>query len=163
MRWRILLIHFSLVPVHIQGYSLQQRQDYLRERANRLRPSCVTNSNISSKLRKIVRESKNAESSMTGCSFWSGEWREVTRARWAAFGKLNDFLIWPPWTIAARLRSCQNMADEISIHVQRSGKVDALRLVNFVPAVAYHHCLNLPAAFTQSGALTFANLCKIFA
>ena len=32
-------------------------------------------------------------------------------------------------------------------------------LVNFVPAVAYHFCLNLPAAFTQPGALTFADVC----
>ena len=32
-------------------------------------------------------------------------------------------------------------------------------MVNFITAVAYHFCLNLPAAFTQPGALTLANLC----
>ena len=31
--------------------------------------------------------------------------------------------------------------------------------MNFIPAVAYHSCLNLPAAFTQPGALTFADGC----
>ena len=35
--------------------------------------------------------------------------------------------------------------------------------MNFVPAVTYHHCLNLPAVFTQPGALTFSNLCKTLA
>ena len=33
-------------------------------------------------------------------------------------------------------------------------------LVNFVPAVAYQLCSSLPAAFTQPGASTLANLCK---
>ena len=33
-----------------------------------------------------------------------------------------------------------------------------LCLVNFVSAVAYHFCFNLPAAFTQPGALTFADV-----
>ena len=35
--------------------------------------------------------------------------------------------------------------------VQRSAKVDAPGLANFVPALAYCFCLNLPAAFTQPG------------
>ena len=43
--------------------------------------------------------------------------------------------------------------------LQRSAKVDAPGFVNFAPAVAYHFCLNLPAAFTQSGAPTLADLC----
>ena len=31
MRWRILLMHLSLVPVHIHGYSLQKMQNYTWE------------------------------------------------------------------------------------------------------------------------------------
>ena len=33
-------------------------------------------------------------------------------------------------------------------------------MVNFVPAVAYHFCLALPAAFTQPGALLLAEPCR---
>ena len=36
--------------------------------------------------------------------------------------------------------------------VQRSAKVGAPGLVNFITAVAYHFCPCLPAAFTQLGA-----------
>ena len=36
----------------------------------------------------------------------------------------------------------------------RLAKVDAPGLVNFIPAVAYHFCLNLPAASTKHGAST---------
>ena len=43
--------------------------------------------------------------------------------------------------------------------VQRSAKVGAPSLVKFVPAVAYHFCLNLPAAFTQPGASILVDLC----
>ena len=43
--------------------------------------------------------------------------------------------------------------------VQRSDKVDAPGLVNFITAVAYHFCPNLPAAFTQPRASTLADLC----
>ena len=42
---------------------------------------------------------------------------------------------------------------------ERSDKFGAAGLVNFIPAVAYHFCLNLPAAFTKPGALTLADLC----
>ena len=38
---------------------------------------------------------------------------------------------------------------EVLFILQRSAKVNAPGLVNFIPAVAYHICLNLPAAFTQ--------------
>ena len=34
-------------------------------------------------------------------------------------------------------------------------------LVNFVPAVAYHFCLALPAAFTQPGARLLAEPCSV--
>ena len=44
--------------------------------------------------------------------------------------------------------------------VQRSAKVGAPGLVNFITAVAYHFCLSLTTAFTQPGASTLANLCK---
>ena len=44
-------------------------------------------------------------------------------------------------------------------YLQRSAKVDAPGSVNFVPAVAYHFCLNLHAAFTQPGASTLADIC----
>ena len=40
--------------------------------------------------------------------------------------------------------------------VQRSAKRRAPGLVNFVPAVAYHFCLALPAAFMQPGARLLA-------
>ena len=39
--------------------------------------------------------------------------------------------------------------------------VDAAGFAKFVPALAYHFCLKLPAAFTQPGAPTLANLCNI--
>ena len=42
----------------------------------------------------------------------------------------------------------------LAIHVQTSAK----GLVNFIPAVAYHFCLSLPAAFMQPGASTSADL-----
>ena len=43
--------------------------------------------------------------------------------------------------------------------IQRSAIVNAPGFVNCVPAVAYHFCLNLPAAFTQPGASALADLC----
>ena len=41
-----------------------------------------------------------------------------------------------------------------------SAKVGAPGLVNFITAVAFHFCPSLPAALTQPGASTLANLCK---
>ena len=46
--------------------------------------------------------------------------------------------------------------------MQSPKKVFAHGLVNFVPAVAYLFCLNLPAAFSQPGAKTFFGLCIAF-
>ena len=46
-----------------------------------------------------------------------------------------------------------------SRQVQRSAEVGATGLVNFITAVAYHFCPSLPAAFTQPGASTLADLC----
>ena len=45
-------------------------------------------------------------------------------------------------------------------YVQISAKVGARGLKNFIPAVAYHFCLNLLAAFTQPGVPTLADLCR---
>ena len=46
------------------------------------------------------------------------------------------------------------------ITIQRSAKVGAPGLVNFITALAYHFCPSLPAAFTQQVASTLADLCK---
>ena len=48
------------------------------------------------------------------------------------------------------------------IHIQRLAKVCAPGLVNFTTALAYHFCRSLPAAFTQPGASTLADLCTHF-
>ena len=45
--------------------------------------------------------------------------------------------------------------------IQGSTKRRALGLVNFVPALAYHFCLNLPAAFTQPGARHLVEPCTL--
>ena len=44
--------------------------------------------------------------------------------------------------------------------MQRLAEVGATVLVNFITAVAYHFCPSLPAAFTQPGAPTLADLCS---
>ena len=44
--------------------------------------------------------------------------------------------------------------------VQRSAKINAPGLVTFVPALALHFCLSLPAAFTQPVASTLADPCE---
>ena len=45
------------------------------------------------------------------------------------------------------------------MQVQDSTNRRAPGLVNFVPALAYHFCLNLPAAFTQPGARLLVEPC----
>ena len=47
------------------------------------------------------------------------------------------------------------------ICVQGSTNRRALGLVNFVPALAYHFSLNLPAAFTQPGARLLVEPCTV--
>ena len=47
----------------------------------------------------------------------------------------------------------------VDLYVQGSTNRRALGLVNFVPALAYHFCLNLPAAFTQPGARLLVEPC----
>ena len=49
----------------------------------------------------------------------------------------------------------------VSSFVERSAKVCAPGLVKLITAVAYHFCPGLPAAFTQPGSWTFADLCKM--
>ena len=44
--------------------------------------------------------------------------------------------------------------------IQGAAEVGAPGLVNFIAAVAYHFFPSLPAAFTQPGASTLADLCK---
>ena len=43
--------------------------------------------------------------------------------------------------------------------IQGSTNRRALGLVNFVPALAYHFCLNFPAAFTEPGARLLVEPC----
>ena len=45
------------------------------------------------------------------------------------------------------------------MYVQRLAQVDAPGLVSFITAVAYHFRPSLPAAFTQPGTSTLADLC----
>ena len=45
---------------------------------------------------------------------------------------------------------------------QKPANVDAPGLMNFVPALAYHFCLNLPSAFTQPGSSTNKMKLKIY-
>ena len=57
----------------------------------------------------------------------------------------------------------QALRDDIKIlgQVQGSTNRRAPGLVNFVPALAYHFCLNLPAAFTQPGARLLVEPCSM--
>ena len=45
--------------------------------------------------------------------------------------------------------------------LQRSAKVGAPGLVNYIIVVAYHFCPSLAAAFMQPGASTLADLCTV--
>ena len=52
--------------------------------------------------------------------------------------------------------------DKLRDHVQGSTNRRAPGLVNFVLALAYHFCLNLPAAFTQPRARLLVEPCRYF-
>ena len=54
-----------------------------------------------------------------------------------------------------------NLRSRTAASVQGSAKRRAPDLVNFVPVVAHHFCLALPAAFTQPGAQLLAHPCNI--
>ena len=49
----------------------------------------------------------------------------------------------------------------IFVRVLGSSNRQAPGLVNFVPALAYHYCLNLPAAFTLPGAHLLVEPCTL--
>ena len=64
--------------------------------------------------------------------------------------------------LTAPLETLREIAHVCAEPSRHSANVDAPGLVNFVAAVAYHFCLNLPAALTQP-ASTFADLCNVSA
>ena len=55
--------------------------------------------------------------------------------------------------LATRIPASLDLSISNAFHLNLQGTAKRLRpgLVNFVPAVAYHFCLNLPAAFTKPG------------
>ena len=61
---------------------------------------------------------------------------------------------------AARKRYHATNLPSVSPIIQRSAKVFVRGLVNFVLALAYHFCLNLPAAFTQPRARLLVEPCN---
>ena len=66
------------------------------------------------------------------------------------------------WSIGSCVHSLLlAVRQNVSCSLQRSAKVGAPALVNFITAVAYHSCPSLPAAFTQPGASTLADLCNV--
>ena len=69
-----------------------------------------------------------------------------------------DFECYVLWSMKIQVNPTQ-VRDHQCHPVQRSAKVGAPGLVNFITAVAYHFCPSLPAAFTQPGASTLADLC----
>ena len=52
------------------------------------------------------------------------------------------------------------LSERATMYVQGSTNRRAPGLVNFVPALAHHFCLNLPAAFTQPGARLLVEPCS---
>ena len=56
-------------------------------------------------------------------------------------------------------QACPNAVEFDMEKVQGSAKRWSPGLVNFIPAVAYHFCLALPAAFMQPGAYLLAEPC----
>ena len=64
---------------------------------------------------------------------------------------------WGPVSFSAGDRIARGLRARM---LQRSANVGAPGLVNFITAVAYHFCPSLPAAFTQPGASTLADLCN---
>ena len=63
------------------------------------------------------------------------------------------------WTPDSPIASMAMLMKTVKTHVQGSSNRRAPGFVNFVPAVAYHFCLNLPAAFTQPGARLLVEPC----
>ena len=57
--------------------------------------------------------------------------------------------------------SCQRCPPTATVDLQSREKVLVCGLVKFVPAVAYHFCLNLPGTFSQPRTKTFSQLCML--
>ena len=68
----------------------------------------------------------------------------------------------PPLKVLVTIASVRPSVRSAHLRLPRSAKVGAPGLVRFIPAVAYHFSLNLPAAFTPPGAQFFADLCAVF-
>ena len=60
---------------------------------------------------------------------------------------------------SAGARGARVAGGESMVHIQGSAKRLRPGLVNCVPAVAYHFCLNLPRAFSQPGKHSFGDPC----
>ena len=54
------------------------------------------------------------------------------------------------------------LSERATMYVQGSTNRRAPGLVNFVPALAHHFCLNLPSAFTQPGACLLVEPCTVW-
>ena len=65
------------------------------------------------------------------------------------------------WRCRSRARWRTISFDIVSDHIQGSAKRRAPGLVNVIPAVAYHFCLALPAAFTQPGDHLLVEPCSV--
>ena len=63
------------------------------------------------------------------------------------------------FVIVRALRGREPLPSCPSVRLQGSAKKRSPGLVNFVPALAYHLCLALPAAFTQPGDHFLAEPC----
>ena len=88
------------------------------------------------------------------------------------FGLLNfEYVVNQPHQKNDKLSSSQaekmanllpiSPVNESCLHVQGSPKECFPGLVNFVTAVAYHFCLNLPRAFSQPGKHSFGDPCTM--
>ena len=71
----------------------------------------------------------------------------INESKWGNYNHLWGF---------HQLQNCMRQVKEI---IQRSAKVGAPGLLNFITVDAYHFCTSLPAAFTQPGAPTLADFC----
>ena len=119
----------------------------------------MSNKSINNSLRSIVWE-------------WRGEaWIDEARdGGEAAFAERRSLASPPSQPSPSSAAAPELYDDPISQlwqhHLQRNEDTDIgwsrwiFGLVNFITALAYHFCLNLPAAFTQPGAPTLADLCR---
>ena len=59
-----------------------------------------------------------------------------------------------------KAESVEKKREDFDVDIQGSANRWSTGLVSFVPALAYHFCLALPAAFTQPGACLLAEPCR---